>query len=151
HGILRGWLGQIVTLNHQNWDGWAYVGLSSTIITLLLITGWIRKKRSIPNGTTQLWNAVMNQEILHRALWAGLILLFSMALPFKLGLQFLLDWFPVIKKFRGSGRFAWVFYYVITVTSVYGLHYLYQHPGLSRLPRQILKGLVVVLLFLYIG
>lgn len=152
HGILRGWLGQIVTLSNQNWNGWAYIGLPSTIMTILLITGWIRKKRGIPNGITHLWNEVTSQVILRRALWAGLILLlFSMALPFKLGLQFLLDWFPVIKKFRGTGRFAWVFYYVITVTSVYGLHYLYQNPGLSRLPRQILKGLVVVLLFAYIA
>lgn len=152
HGILRNWLGQLISLNHQYWDAWAYIGVSSTVITIAMMTGWIRKKRRIPNGTTRLWNEITGQDILSRALWAGLILLlFSMALPFNLGLQFLLDWIPVIKKFRGNGRFAWVFYYVITVTSVYGLHHLYRNPGLSRMPRNVLKGVVILLLFLYIG
>lgn len=74
-----------------------------------------------------------------------------MALPFRLGLQFLLEWFPVIKKFRGNGRFAWVFYYTMTVTSVYALHYMYYRIETLKIPRLGVSVFAIVLLFLYIG
>ena len=37
----------------------------------------------------------------------------------ELGLEFLLDYLGVVKQFRSEGRFAWIFYYVFSVFSVY--------------------------------
>lgn len=152
HGILRRWLNPIINFNNQNWDGWAYIGVTSTLVFILLIAGWIQKKRKLSTNKTLIFDQIDGQEILRRALFASvLLLLFAMALPFRLGLQFLLEWFPVIKKFRGNGRFAWVFYYAITVTSVYILHYIYYRVETSKIPRLGLRILAVILLFLYIG
>lgn len=152
HGWVRGWLGRIFSLENQNWGGWAYIGFSATLVTGALLFGWLQNKRLKDSIATRLWVDVTGQSILRRALWAAVILLaFSMALPFSLGLQFVLDWFPVIKKFRAVGRFAWIFYYVMTVTGVYGLHYLYEkyHPGF--LSRGVMQGILFGLLWLFVA
>ncbi len=152
HGMLRRWLNPIINFNNQNWDGWAYIGVTSTLIFVLLIAGWIQKKRNKSTNVTIVFDQITGQRILRRALFASvLLLLFAMALPFRLGLQFLLEWFPDIKKFRGNGRFAWVFYYTMTVTSVYTLHYIYYRIEIVKIPRIMVKILAIILLFLYIG
>jgi len=152
HGILRQWLDPVINFHHQNWDGWAYIGVSSTLVLTLLIIGWIQRKRKQSTGMTIVFEQVAGQQILRRALFASvLLLLFAMAIPFNLGLQFLLEWFPVIKKFRGNGRFAWVFYYAMTVTSVYVLHCIYFHDGFKKLSRPGVKIATIIFLLLYIG
>lgn len=152
HGILHRWLDPIINFDNQNWEGRGYIGLTSTLIFILLLTGWIQKKRKKSTDLTILFEQVGNQFILRKALFASFVLLlFSMAFPFNLGFQFLLDWIPVIKKFRGNGRFAWVFYYVMTVATVFALHYIYYYVRISRLPHFLIKLMAVLLLFLFIG
>ena len=108
------------SFDFQEWEGWAYVGLSMLFIvalTLIKIIRYLLKKRIRP---------VLNPAlpaILRPAIWAAvLVLLYSFGYPYKAGMQFLLDWFPFLKQFRALGRFAWVFYYVFTV---YGMYVFY--------------------------
>jgi hypothetical protein len=109
----------------QMWEGWAYVGLPAVFVTFFSIVKIIRYiiKRN--------YNLIVNPalpSILKSAIWTSfLALLFSMCLPFQLGMHFLVEWFPFIKQFRSLGRFAWIFYYVFTVYSLYVLYLSYRY------------------------
>jgi hypothetical protein len=118
--------------NHdQEWEGWAYIGLPSVFIALYIIVKILRylfKKQfrkiflpAIP-------------AILKVALWAAVLeLLFSMCIPFRWNLRFIVDWFPFIKQFRSLGRFAWVFYYVFNVYALYILYLSYRFLKIKKL------------------
>jgi len=106
----------------QEWEGVAYVGVVSTICFFTLTFFAIKR----------LWVRYINKKgwlkmpfemgLFAPALFAAILfLLFSMGLPFKLGLEFLLDLMSFIKNFRSTGRFAWIFYYVITIFSAYAM------------------------------
>ena len=101
----------------QHWEGWAYIGLPAVFIalfSLLKIARYLFRKK---------YNLILKPVlpiILKQAVWASfLVLLFSMCLPFQLGMRFLVDWLSFLKQFRSLGRFAWVFYYVFTVYGLY--------------------------------
>ena len=119
------------TVKGQNWEGWAYIGVSAVIIcglTIYRVFRYIKNKRfeklSLP--------ALPNQ--LRYAFFASLlVLLFSMAYPFQLNMRFLLDWMPFLKHFRSLGRFAWVFYFVINVFSVYIMFHIYRYLKIKQL------------------
>lgn len=109
----------------QAWEGWAYIG-AGTIFTIVLfiINRIIRlfKKKSFADDSS-----LLKSQFIIPALFSSLVLLLlAMGYPFKWHMEFLLDWFPVLKSFRGIGRFAWVFYYVITVSSVYFFFLIYE-------------------------
>ena len=95
----------------------AYIGLACDVVLLFCVYRFIRyvvKKRS-----SRILNLVL-PEHLSTALWAAvLLLLFSMCIPFKFGLHSFVDKISLLRQFRSLGRFAWVFYYVATVYSVY--------------------------------
>jgi hypothetical protein len=55
------------------------------------------------------------------------VLIYSFALPFRLLPENILNQIPYIKQFSSFGRFAWVFYYIITVMVL-----LYWHLRLRR-------------------
>lgn len=109
----------------QEWEGWAYIGMPAVIVAVFSIFKVIRyltRKR-----IRLIFNPVL-PEILKASLWGSFfVLLFSMCLPFQLGLHFLVDWLSVLKQFRSLGRFAWVFYYVFTVYSVYIMYLTYRY------------------------
>ena len=48
-----------------------------------------------------------------------IVLIYSFGIPFKYNLEFLLDYVPQAKQFAAIGRFAWIFYFIITVFSFY--------------------------------
>ena len=56
-----------------------------------------------------------NSELLNISLISGfIVLLFAMAFPFK-QIPNLVDYIPIIKQFRATGRFTWPFYFVAIV------------------------------------
>ena len=62
---------------------------------------------------------LFDNKHLNESLVASIIvLLFAFAVPFK---QFpeLLEWFPVFKSFRATGRFTWPFYFCFSVFATY--------------------------------
>lgn len=106
--ITNEWFG----VEKQTWEGWAYTGATTLVALLLFVMTFAFNK--ITNRQTRLLPA----NTLVFILPAIALLLFSMAYPFKWGMENALDWFPSLKQFRSPGRFAWVFYYVVTVYSV---------------------------------
>lgn len=93
----------------QNWEGWAYIGLAAEIGVL----------STLYFGRTQIQLFFKQNFFLTSLVVAStIVLLFSFGIPFTLGLEKLVDAFPIIKNFRGVGRFSWVFYYTINVFAV---------------------------------
>lgn len=95
------------------WEAWSYVGFAGSILFLFLIIGAIVSlfKKRFKHFRIQYFP---NKNINIALLASFIVLLFAMGFPFK---QFpeLLDWFPFIKQFRATGRFAWPFYFAYLV------------------------------------
>ncbi len=114
HGTLTTQLQKHLHVGHANPEGYAYVGYAGLLflfVLLVIFTKRILYKRNIRRSL------IMLPEGLSIYVWTGIaMLLFSMSLPFSLGLQSLLDILTPLKQFRSPGRFAWGFYYVYMVT-----------------------------------
>jgi hypothetical protein len=105
-------------------EAFAYVGLTATFVAILTL---LRSTRQL------LWlnfRRVLHPALpghLRFALWASILVwLFSMALPFRWNMEFLLDIFTPLRQFRSLGRFAWVFYYVFTMYSAVYLYLIFR-------------------------
>jgi hypothetical protein len=113
-----------------SWEGRSYVGFPAMLIALsflmTILFQLVFRKR--PR-----WHSYFPNRKLNPYLAASVIvLLFSMCIPFKWGLGFLRELLPILKQFRGLGRFSWIFYYVFTVftaTYLYSLHRLARRKG----------------------
>ena len=96
-------------------EGYAYVGIVVIAVVLIsLVMGVVntlrkKKERNIVSASA------------FQPVWlftAFAALLFSMGIPFIWHLEWLLEYFSVLKQFRTLGRFSWLFYYVLTVYGV---------------------------------
>ena len=104
---------------HLKWEAWFYVGILTTSILLILLFHFGKKaleqKRIYPKLN---W---MQNDHLKIAFPASLLcLIFAFGYPFK-AFPILLEWIPLIKNFRTTGRFGWIFYFVATVSVTYVL------------------------------
>jgi len=112
HGALKGYILNILPHFAQTWEGWSYLGLGS--ILLLPFIAFFFFKNGVKSELLPL-NKVL--------LAATLLLVFSFGIPFRFGLENLLEYVPVLKQFRAIGRFAWVFYFAISIYAFYLLNY----------------------------
>ena len=97
------------SLNELSWRVIGnYIGFT-TIITLLIFIISIKKNMYI----------LKQSNIIVYITASIIVLLYSFGIPFKYNLQYILDYIPAIKQFTGLGRFAWVFYFVISVFAFY--------------------------------
>lgn len=104
---------------NQTWEGWAYVGFPAVCIAYYTLFKYFRY--AFRKHASLILNPVL-PNVLKTAMPAAiLVLAFAMCYPFRIGFAFLLDWIPFLNQFRSLGRFAWCFYYVFTVYSVYTL------------------------------
>ncbi len=102
------------------WEGRAFVGtipLIFTVATLILTLASVRIKVPILKRLVPFRMVVLA---------ASMVLLYAMCIPFRWGLQFITDLIPALEQFRALGRFAWIFYYVISVVSAYYLFSFYR-------------------------
>jgi len=126
HPPLKPIFERLIGSFEQRWEGWAYIGIGS-IITILLFL-YINIRNYFRHGSYKIkWGSIKNENLFIALISGIVLLLFSVGLPFKLRMEFLLNWFPIIKNFRGVGRFAWVFYYTITICCVYYLNSIFEH------------------------
>ncbi len=103
----------LIKIEEVEFEGMAYVGLVSTIGTLVLLGRWVAGgfRRPIVRAGGQ------GDNFLNKIFWASVVLLlFSFGYPFTIpGLEGLLDYTGPIRQFRSVGRFNWAFYYVINL------------------------------------
>lgn len=143
NSIIRKWFPNF----HQPWEGWAYIGIVSMISFGLYIVKSLQETIKQKKITIdRYW--LDNQPLRMLMLASIIILLFSMFFPFRLGMGGLLKYVPIIKQFRAIGRFAWVFYFVIAIVSVYftnKLFYIYFEKGKKVLAWSILVMVPVII------
>jgi hypothetical protein len=103
-------------------EGYCYPGLITILCVIYLvfrviksIVIRIRKKTKVPTHPVRNYRKWL--------IVALLALLFSMGVPFIWGLDFLIDYFSALRQFRSLGRFAWIFYYLM---SIYSSVFLYR-------------------------
>lgn len=101
-------------LSYPDWEGIAYVGLMGVVgfgvAVFLYLKNAIRLKIAHLFAITDDWK--LNAFLLA----AFSALFFSFAYPFSFfGGEEFLQYFGPIKQFRGVGRFAWLFFYVINL------------------------------------
>ena len=93
-----------------NMEGYAWVGHFGLLMLAGILTWAVLKYISKKTVFT-----LFPSTFLSYSYAALLLLAFSMALPFSLGLEGLLDVIPFLQQFRSPGRFSWAFYYVFMV------------------------------------
>lgn len=121
----------------QTWEGLAYIGAGSVVSILLLLGFWLY--RLVRYRRFSLTENGRSNELIVAVLASVLILLLAFGYPFewKPGL---LDRFSIIKNFRGIGRFAWVFYFVVTTAVIVVISKRFSKSGQS------LTSLIIVAL-----
>ncbi len=114
----------LVKVRETNIESRNYVGIVGAI-TLVLITikgvKYLKKKK-----IKFILKPILPDALRTSLLTAFLLLLFAMAMPFRIGFEFVLDLVPAIKQFRALGRFAWVFYYVFTIYSAFYFYLIFR-------------------------
>ena len=100
----------------QNSETFSYIGFVGQIAFIILAINFLKKLFSRQFSDIFTFSDNLNLNYFVQA--SFLILLFSFALVFQWFPQ-LLEKFPPLRQFRSLGRFAWIFYYVFTVFTVY--------------------------------
>ncbi len=117
-------------------EGYAYIGWLAILGLVGIGIGKLFKLRFSSSA-----NRVHCRFLFHSGCAAFLLLLLSLGLPFIIPpLENLLPYTGPLRQFRGIGRFAWPFFYVVNICSVY---FWYQ---LARSRPSRLFGIVAVLL-----
>jgi hypothetical protein len=92
----------------QTWEGWAYIGLGTVLLLPFIAFHFLK---NFNNSLTFSLSKILLASLL--------LLLFSFGIPFRFGLENVLEYLPFLKQFRSIGRFAWVFYFVISLSAFY--------------------------------
>jgi len=106
------------------WEGRAHVGMVASVFSLYLfvfmVIRVVRFKFTIsllPQRSPFLLNCLAA---------ASALLLFSWGIPFIWNLEWLLDYSGPLQQFRGIGRFAWLFYYVINILAFFSIYHFFK-------------------------
>ncbi|MDD5693734.1 MAG: hypothetical protein PHD61_00310 [Bacteroidales bacterium] len=104
----------------EAWEGWAYIGILSAVFIVPALIMVLVMRLGKQSSETQRFLLALGA--------AGVIALaFSCAFPFNLGLQHWVDAFPLFKIFRSIGRFAWIFYYVSGILTIWFLNLVFKN------------------------
>jgi len=126
-------------------EGEAYLGFPALVFCMSLLFVLIKsvlRKKSIP------FHKFFPFRGLNIYLSGALIvLIYAMCIPFRWGLDFIADTFPILKQFRSLGRFAWPFYYVFTVFISLYTYTLYRYFRKVNKPGKAKYFLAGILLF----
>ncbi|MDR0603672.1 MAG: glycosyltransferase family 39 protein [Bacteroidales bacterium] len=146
YSYLHDILVDLIPSLHQNWEGWAYVGLFGSISTLVTIRYlFLICKRKVSQKRTL---TVQHEGLYHSfmpALVSSVCLLFY-AMNTDVDGKWILwiaDQFHFLKNFRSTGRFSWAFYYVITV---FGASFFYTYIQGKAIKHKIIRNLLLCII-----
>ena len=132
-------------ISQDHWEGWAYIGLSGGLVLVFILFRSL--KFLLQKNYRHILFPVNNKTLSIAVLSSLLLLAYSMAIPFRLGGEFLLDLIPPLRQFRSLGRFAWVFYFVF---SVFGFYFLWLSARWLRLKKRYIASTLLLTLFILI-
>lgn len=106
----------IVQIRNVPWEGVAYVGIASALFFIFLIVYHLIKYKKFGFYLRdKKYTLLLMMNII-----GILSLLVSWGYPFTIkGFEFLLDYIGFARQLRAIGRFNWIFYYVINITTFY--------------------------------
>jgi len=135
----------LIDFSYIDWEGYAYVGLLAVAGTIFFLIKLCSKL--ITKNYRLIWQVTPDFQ-LNILFWASLAaLLYSFGLPFILGLQFLVDLIGPVRQMRGIARFAWIFYYVMNIITVYWLWNYWKNAGKKILPVALMVASLLVLFY----
>ncbi len=121
-----------------DWETWAYIGSGTILLCLISLALYLRK------FTMSHFRIGIRSDLNAFVFAAFLILLFSFCIPFKYDLiKPLLEYLGPIKQFRVLGRFAWVFYYIVTVSAVVWFYRMTWSQGKKKLFAVVFSGAMI--------
>ncbi|MEM7515048.1 MAG: hypothetical protein AAF388_29240, partial [Bacteroidota bacterium] len=144
-GPIFDFINSLVEVRKLTIESKVYVGLLGTSLFLYLLFRWIKnliQKNRIsyfPEGTPP--------QLVRWLQLSLLILLFSTAFPFFLGMRNVLDYVPILKQFRSLGRFGWIFFYTWSLFLAVFAYHRFKFLGKLKSPRLAYSVLAAVLLF----
>jgi hypothetical protein len=144
HPPLRNLFYAIFNMNDQNWEGLAYIGLANNIIIsgILFFIFKIKFKEKLEISKSSFFQ----NKFLNSAVSASIIVLFfSMGLPFAIYPKYVPDLFNFLNEFRTPGRFAWMFFYVISIFCVWIFNNWFEHSPDSKISK---KKYIILVLFI---
>ena len=103
---------QYIDKNGGTGEDYNYLGVAGIILLLISLVTLARKIRAGINFESKTMHPVV------LLFSSTVLLLFSFGLPFVFGLESIIEKLPFLKAFRALGRFAWPFYFVV---SIYGI------------------------------
>jgi hypothetical protein len=108
----------ITVFNHLDWEALAFIGIAALIGFLIGLVYFV-----IRMVTGKAFWRISDNPVLTAFFWASFAgLLLSFGMPFKLGMEWLIDYIGPFRQLRALSRFSWLFYYVINVLIFYQLH-----------------------------
>lgn len=108
----------ITVFKHLDWEALACIGVASLAGFVVGLISFLKKM-----FTGKAFWRVSDDPVLTAFFWASLLaLLLSFGLPFKLGMEWLIDYIGPFRQLRALSRFSWLFFYVINVIVFYQLH-----------------------------
>ena len=142
---LKPILQKIIHFPDQNWEGWAYIGLTSdlmliALLIVIILSVLVKRYRKTFHSIFE------NKNLFFLLISSVFLLLYSMGYPFRYHLQWLAEKYPIIKQFRSLGRFAWAFFFVSTITSTFLCWQFFQK---LKEKKNLLRFLFLVLPCLY--
>ncbi len=110
---------KILNTRYIDWEGYAFIGIVASAATFYFLFRFVKnmfqKKYNLAFDVT-------GNRSLNILFWASFAaLLYSFGLPFILGLEWLVDLIGPVRQMRGIARFAWVFFYIMNIVTVYWL------------------------------
>jgi len=113
---IKTWLENSFGLTLDSYYRWqrigSYLGLTSIIVLLWIAIWWLNPHKSRNQKSpfaSELWMLLGA---------SFLVLLYSMALPFRFLPDSWLNSIPYLKQFSSFGRFAWAFYFVVSIVAL---------------------------------
>lgn len=118
HPPLKPLVQSFIKIGGQQWEGWAYLGLSCVLMIFIMsFRGILKLGRSLRRITS----------VSSLLFITGLLsLLFSLAIPFTLGLEELIPYLGPLKQFRSLGRFAWIAFFAFNFVVAFKLYAWYR-------------------------
>lgn len=112
---------KFINIPYLNWEGIAFIGMVASFGFIILLSSYFRNRiKSTPYR-------LHPDSYINMLLWVSIFaLFFSFTFPFSWGLEWLWNYLGPLKQFRASGRFAWIFFYVINIAVYYSLWKWYE-------------------------
>ncbi|MEM8900339.1 MAG: hypothetical protein AAGC85_19645 [Bacteroidota bacterium] len=146
-GPIFEFINGLVEVRKLTLESKVYVGLLGTSLFLYLLFRWTKnliQKNGIsyfPQGTPP--------QLVRWVQLSLLILLFSTAFPFFLGMRNVLDYLPILKQFRSLGRFGWIFFYTWSLFLAVCVYHRFQ--AISKMKGQGVAYTMLGFVFLFWG